>query len=230
VQVGEAIGGGWDIYKRFWRHLLPIAFVVYLVISLITILLVAIAGVLGEIASAFVSIVGLFWVQAALVEAVADVRDGRADLTLGETFGRVWPRVLPLLGASILAGIGIALGLVLFIVPGLILLTWWCLMPAAIVLENQRVFAAFGRSRQLVRGHGWSVFGVLIITYILTAVVSAVVRAIFTPLPDYLSEYLANLAGGTITAPFAAAAITMMYFRLRGETPSPAALSELEAR
>ena len=107
----------------------------------------------------------------------------------------------PLLGASILAGLGIAFGLVFLIVPGLILLTWWALIPPSIVLENRGVFESFGRSRELVRGHAWNVFGVLIITYLLSAVISGVIRAIFTPLPDYVGTYIGDVIGGSIVAP-----------------------------
>jgi hypothetical protein len=34
MQIGDPLGDGWAIYKRFWRHLLPIAFVVSVVVSL----------------------------------------------------------------------------------------------------------------------------------------------------------------------------------------------------
>ena len=126
-----------------------------------------------------------------------------------------------MLGASILAGLGIAAGLLLLIVPGLILLTWWALIAPAIVLENKGIFDSFGRSRELVRGNGWSVFGILIITYLLTSVISGVIRAIFTPLPNYLGAYIADVVGGAIVAPFSALAITLLYFRLSGaETPT----------
>ncbi len=56
------------------------------------------------------------------------------------------------------------------------------------MLEHKGVFDSFGRSRELVRGNGWSVFGILIITYLLSSVISGVIRAIFTPLPDYLGD------------------------------------------
>ena len=85
--------------------------------------------------------------------------------------------------------------------PGLILLTWWALIPPAIVLEHKDVFDSFGRSRELVRGNGWSVFGILIITYLLTSVISGVIRAIFIPLPDYLGSYIGDVIGGSIVAP-----------------------------
>ena len=89
------------------------------------------------------------------------------------------------------------------------------------MLENRGVFESFGRSRELVRGHAWNVFGVLIITYLLSAVISGVIRAIFTPLPDYVGTYIGDVIGGSIVAPFSALAITLMYFRLsENETPA----------
>jgi len=47
MQPGDPIGEGWAIYKRFWRHLVPIALVTYLVISLLSLALTALGGVLG---------------------------------------------------------------------------------------------------------------------------------------------------------------------------------------
>jgi hypothetical protein len=229
--VGDILNAAFDLYKRHWQHLITIALAFYLVAGTITLLLTIGFGAWGALGGAVILLIGIFWLTGALVEAISDIRDGREDLSATETFSRVWPRVWPLLGASILAGLGIAAGLALLIVPGLILLTWWALIPPAIVLEHKGVFDSFGRSRELVRGNGWSVFGVLIITYLLTSVISGVIRTIFTPLPDYLGSYIGDVIGGTIVAPFSALAITLMYFRLSGaeaatppqsEPPEPA--------
>ena len=46
-------------------------------------------------------------------------------------------------------------------------------MPV-VVLEKPGVFAAFGRSRELVRGHGWPVFGTLVVTWLITIGVAIV--------------------------------------------------------
>jgi hypothetical protein len=228
--VGDVLNEAFDLYKAHWKHLMGVALVFYLVASTVTLVLTILLGDWGAFAGAFVLLVGIFWLTGALIEAVADIRDGRADLTVGQTFARVRPRVLPLLGASILAGLGIALGFVFLIVPGFILLTWWSLIPAAVVLEKRDVFESFGRSRGLVRGNGWSVFGVLILTSLLTSVVSGVIRTIFTSLPDYAGQYLANVIGGTVVAPFSALAIAVMYFRLSGTHAIEPILPELEAR
>ena len=88
----------------------------------------------GTSLGSIVSVIAAFLVQAALVKAVQDVRDGRVNLNLGRD--RVRGAAIPARGgvASILAGIGIAIGLALIIVPGLILLTFWSLIVPCIVI------------------------------------------------------------------------------------------------
>jgi hypothetical protein len=157
MQPGEVLSEAWALYKAHWRHFLPLAFVVFLAISLISLVLALLLGWIGAVFATLIGFVGIFWLQGALCEAVADVRDGRADLSLSDTLQKVRPRVAPLLGAGVLAGLGVALGLILLIVPGLILLTWWSLIVPVIVLERVAATDSFGRSRALVRGNGWNV-------------------------------------------------------------------------
>jgi hypothetical protein len=213
----------WDLYKTHWRTLAPIALVVYLVLGLLSLLLGALLGVLGIVIAALISIVGTFWVQGALVEAVRDVRDGRADLSLAENFRRVQPRLPAIIAAGFLAGIGIALGFVLLIVPGLFLLTIWSMIIPAIVLEGRSAGEAFGRSRELVRGNGWNVFAVIVLT-ILTVIVAGIIVGIATFwLPDGVQGFVQDVLSNTIVVPFVASAWTLMYFALAGTATATAA-------
>ena len=123
MSPGEVLREAWELYKRHWRHLLPIAFVVYLLLSLFTIVLALLLGWLGVISGVFVSLAGVFWLQGALVIAVEDIRDGRADLSIRETLARVRPRMNTLGVTGIVASIAITIGLLLLIVPGLLLFT-----------------------------------------------------------------------------------------------------------
>ena len=92
--------------------------------------------------------------QGVVVSLVRDVQDGRRDASMGGLVNEAMPFLWPLIGAGILSGIGIGIGFILLIVPGLILLTIWAVIAPAIVVENRGVFEAFGRSRELVRGNG----------------------------------------------------------------------------
>jgi hypothetical protein len=140
----------------------------------------------------------------------------------------VQPYLWTLIGAGLLAGLGVAVGLVLLIVPGLILLTWWCLIVPVIVLEGKRVGESFGRSRELVHGHGWTVFGVVIITFLVSTIASGLIQSIFSFLGPFLRYWIGGTIANAIVDPFLAVALTLMYFHLRespaAETaPAPAA-------
>ncbi len=209
------LGEAWALYKAHWRHLLSISFVVYAGVAALSVLLTAVLSWLGSIIAAVVTVVALFWVQGALVKAVEDIRDGRVDLSLGETFQRVRPQLASIAVASILAGVAIVIGLFLLLVPGLILITWWILIVPVIVLEGSSAGDAFGRSRELVRGYGWNVFGVLLLTLLLLLVFGLVLGIVLSPVAGWLRSFVSNIVAGTLTAPFIALTWTLLYYRLR---------------
>ena len=217
----------WELFKAHWRHLVPIALVVYVAIAIIGLLLTLLLGWVGALIGAVISLVGVFWVQGALATAVEDIRDGRADLSLGETFARVRPQLGSIVVAGVLAGLGIAVGFLLLIVPGLLLMTWWVLVIPVVALERTGAGAAFGRSRELVRGFGWNVFGVIVLTILLLLAFEIVLSIVLSPLDDWLGAFVSNVVSGSLTSPFIALVWTLLYFRLRqakseAAAPSPA--------
>jgi hypothetical protein len=202
------------MYKAHASHLLTIAFVVYLLTAIVEAVFTGLLGVVGALLAAVVSIAAGFVLQATLVKAVEDVRDGRADLSFGETVQAALPALGRVALASILAGLAIGIGLVLLIAPGLFLLTIWCLIVPVIVLEGAGTTAAFGRSRQLVRGFGWQVFGTLVLVFVVMLAVNLVLGIIFAALPTAATNFLSSIVTGTLVSPFLALVLTLGYFRL----------------
>jgi hypothetical protein len=217
------IGEAWGIYKAHWRHLLTISFITYLIVAVLSALLTILLTWLGLLIGVVLTIVALFWLQAALIKAVEDVRDGRADRSLGATFEAAKPHLGAVIVAGLLGGLGIAIGFVLLIVPGLILLTIWCLIVPVIVLDGKSAGESFGASRELVRGYGWNVFGVIVLTALLLIGFQIVLTLVLSPLADWLQGFVSNIVSGTLTAPFVALVLTLLYFRLKAakETPAP---------
>ncbi|MBD0291031.1 MAG: hypothetical protein ICV74_07235, partial [Thermoleophilia bacterium] len=215
MRAGEVIREAWELYRGHWRHLLPVAFVVFALVSLFSLLLVALLGPFGQFSAAFVLFAGVFWLQGALVLAVEDVRDGRADLSLRETLSRVRPRLNTLAVAGIGAAVVIAIGIVLLVVPGLVLATWWLVVVPVIMLEGRGVFGAFGRSRQLVRGHGWSAFGLFVLTALILIAANLVLELALSPLEESVRRYASDVLSNTLFAPFVALTFTLAYYRLR---------------
>lgn len=233
MTVGGILGEAWRLYTKFFTRFFAVALIVFLIVNLINAALGSIIGtgaglaLLVALITTVVSIVGTFWLQGALVYAVDDVRDGRIDSSIGELFERVRPNLGTLIVAGILAGLGIAVGLVLLIVPGLILLTWWCLIVPVIVLEGKEVSEAFSRSRQLVRGHGWTVFGVIIVSVIAVAIASGVIQSIFSFLGPFLRYWIGGAIASAIVDPFLAVALTLMYFQLRDSPAAEAPIADI---
>ena len=218
----------WQMYKAHAWHLLTIAFVIYVGAAVIAGLL-GLAGVIGGVLAWIVELFAAFLLQAALVKAVQDVRDGRADLSLGETVSAATPSLGAVAVASILAGIAIAIGLALVIVPGLWLITIWAVIIPVIVIERSGALASFGRSRQLVRGHGWHVFGTLVLVFVIMIVVDIVLGLVFLALPQVWRSGLSTIISGTLIAPFLALVVTLIYYRLTGTDATPEAATEAGA-
>jgi hypothetical protein len=224
VSISEILDEAWNLYRRFFTRFVLVAAAVFVVVGFVS-GLVAEAGEDSALAALFwgliafgVSIVGYFWLQGALVEAVRDVRDGRVDASVGELFARARPQLPALIAAGILAGIGIALGLIALIIPGLFLLTRWFLITPVIVLEGRSAGEAFGRSWELVRGHSWDAFGLILLTLVAAAIAGLIVAGlaglVLAPLPDFLANWLSNIVVNSLIAPFVALAWTLAYYRL----------------
>jgi hypothetical protein len=99
-------------------------------------------------------------------------------MELGEAVQLGLSRLPRLFGASILFAIMIAVGFLLFLIPGIYLMGIFQLVFVAIVLENAGIGAAFGISRRLIKGYWWRstiIVSVAIIILVVLSLLGAVV-------------------------------------------------------
>jgi hypothetical protein len=204
----------WATYKAYAAHFLVIAFALYLVAAVISALLAAVAGLPGSAAGSVINLFCMFLLQAALVKAVQDVRDGRVDLDLRGTLSAALPYVLAVAAASILAAIAIVIGFALLIVPGLILLTFWSLIVPSIVIGESPALASFGRSWRTVRGYAWNVFGTYVLVFLIYIAVQIALSLIFSVLPRSGRSFIADVVSGTLVTPFISIVVSLIYYRL----------------
>jgi hypothetical protein len=219
--LSGVLGEAWTLYKRHAAHFLLIAFAIYLVIAVITALLSLALGSFGAVVGGLLSLFGTFLLQAALVKAVQDAREGRGELDLRTTVNAVLPFVWSVAIASIFASIAIAIGFALIIVPGLILLTFLSLIVPWIVVGGASAFESFGKSWATVRGYAWHVFGTYVVVLLILIVGEIVLGVILLALPDAARTFISDVVVGTLVAPFLAAVVTLVYDRLTAAHGQP---------
>ena len=204
----------WDLYKAHMIRFMTIAAGIWVFVAVLQAILIETNSFAALILGMIVSMIGFFWLEAALIKAVLDVRDGNVDMSVGETFKAAAPFLLRITGAGLLVGLGVAVGLFLLIIPGLVLLTWWVLVPAVVVVENSAPVAALGRSKELVRGYGWEVFGIIVLTFVLQIVIGFLLGLVLAPLDDAVAALISNLVSGIAVGPFVVVTWTLLYFRM----------------
>ena len=220
VDIGKVLSETFSIYGAQAGVLLGAAAVVFLVVGIAAGLAAASGSLVLSLLAAILGIVASTLYGGFVVKLVDDVRDGRRDDTVGDLFRSAAGVVGSLIGNGILKGIAVLIGLVLLIVPGLILLTIWAVTGPVIVVERKGVIDAFGRSRELVKGEGWTVFAVIVIVFVIKFVISQVAGAIGGD--SDAASIIFSTAGSIITAPITALASAVLYFDLVGGSPPQA--------
>mgnify|MGYP000601392342 CR=1 FL=1 len=215
LSIYDVMGEAWAIFTRNSPRLVLMAGIVFGVLSLFYLAVDASDSRILLPISAGVSILGVLSLQGAITGYVDDVREGRPARTASELFGAVGPVLWTLLGAEVLATIGIVGGLILLIVPGLVALTYWSGIIPAIVVERRGVLEAFRRSQELVSGSALRVFAIIVITVLVASIVANVIALALSPLPRYVDLYVASVIANAVTMPYVAVAWTVMFFELR---------------
>ncbi|MDQ0796036.1 hypothetical protein QFZ58_004524 [Streptomyces sp. B1I3] len=241
--VGEILDGAVSTMRTHWRTVLGVSLTVS-VITEVVILLVqrylmpepasidpnavgaealrqATDSMQSELISSapatFLAMIATLFTTSVLTVVISRSVLGRG-VTLSEAFTEARPRLLPLLGLTLLLSLmsaaimavgllpgmllggdaGIALAAVGFVAACVIVL-WlmirFTLAAPALMLERQPVLTSLRRSAKLVRGSWWRTFGILALTYLLVVVVTLIIAVPFgiiavTVGSDGLSEIL----------------------------------------
>jgi hypothetical protein len=225
VSISGVLQDALQIYRSLFVRSVVVAGLVFAVVGLGEALAARRATSLVTIVSLLLSLVGGLLVQGALVEAVRDLHSSRPPAPTRELYDRTRERLGTLLGASLVYGFGVVLGLVLLIVPGLIAIGRWALIVPLIVIERRGWRDAFARSNQLVTGQTGRVLVLVLIANLITGIVSLAISSLFAFMPSFLSVWLGGTVAGALTVPYQAQVLTVLYYRLtepeRAVLPQP---------
>jgi hypothetical protein len=136
----------------------------------------------------------------------------------------------PLFLSVLLAAAGVALGMLLFIVPGIYLAVRWYFVPQVVMAEGISGAAALARSVEIVKGSWWRVFGIGILTSLAVGIPAQLVQLPFEVAAKGGDSEAISLVGSTIAqvlaAPLIAIVSTLLYFDLRARREDPEATEE----
>lgn len=135
------------------------------------------------------------------------------------------PRGLAFVGLGIVAGLGIVLGLLLLVVPGLILLVRWSLSTPILISSEQGVFDSLRDSWHGTKGHFWAIVVSLIVVYLpgIALFIAGVIAAELSG-SAYAGYLVANLAFNT--AMVGGWIATVAIFSLLNQSPAVAEVFE----
>jgi hypothetical protein len=215
LDANAVLKQAWALYRRlFGRSVLLGALVLgamHLVEALATF---GRRGIVVSLLALVLAIAGLALLQGGLVEIVRGLHvDGDDDASFGDVLARSGVRLGKLTAVSLLTALGVALGSLLLVVPGVVLATRWALAVPVAMLEEGNAREALARSREIVRGNGWNVLKVLFAVGVLTALVDVPFTLAAAGAGPF-GWWLASTAASALTAPYAAHALTVAYYRL----------------
>lgn len=98
---------------------------------------------------------------AVMYGTISDLNGHRASV--GDCLSTGARFILPVIGLSIVSGLGIVLGILFFVIPGVYMAVCWSVIIPVVVVEARGFRAAFERSADLTRGHRWAVLGLMLV-------------------------------------------------------------------
>jgi hypothetical protein len=116
--------------------------------------------------------------------------------------------------AVVLSFLGIFVGLILLVIPGIYLMLRWIVVAQSASLGEREWGDALERSGELTRGFKLHVLGVLVLLILVQAAVSVPIRLVFGFHPTTASQ-LVDIPIGVLLTSFGALALALLYFDLQ---------------
>jgi len=145
--------------------------------------------------------------------AFQDIR-GRS-FELGASVSRGFRRFFPVLGTSFCYGFVLLLGLALFILPGLIILTMYLVAVPVCVVEGLGAIRSLDRSRLLTKGHRWQIFAIYVAPIVPIAVVMFVFMIIGSVVAGETGSAIGAYLGAALLSTSEAIVAIVTYHDLR---------------
>ncbi|MBX0325428.1 hypothetical protein EGH21_20585 [Halomicroarcula sp. F13] len=176
--------------------------------------------------SAIVALMSLLLLQVAAIVSIRTFVGGHTQSIPAEYFSRNMILVLinALLG-SLVYGILVFIGSVLFLIPGIIAYVAFLFMLVYIAVEDENFIAALRDSWNLTRGNWLPLFGLLLIVFVVVGVVPGILSALVSfVVSSVVGPAISTLVSGVITLPFSLLVLGILaeaFVQLRDDETMP---------
>ena len=158
------------------------------------------------------AMIGRFLIQGTLTFGVFQHLRGK-PVKLGECFvwgvRKAWTAFL----TSLLVALAVMAGFIACVIPGLYIFVIFSVSVPVAVVEGNGALAALTRSRQLTTGHGWPVFGVFVLFYVVVGVPSAIINILLAN--NFLALAITSSVYQIFAVTIAAVLACVVYYQLR---------------
>ena len=156
-------------------------------------------------------LVSLFF-QAVTIHYVNEHLMG-AQTTWIQSLMRIIPRFPVLIGATIIMGFIVILGMFALIVPGLVLAIMFILVPQVVILEDEGPISSLSRSSKLTSGNKWTIFFFFAFWFVVILLFSMILAQLA---PGVWADVL-QLISGTVFTPVIPISMTLVYHRISSD-------------
>lgn len=217
----EILDAAFEIYRRH--------FVVFIAISVFAAIPVAISSYVGESAilshqtnglsvSTLVTLLGAVFIapftEGSLACAASAAYLGR-PVDFERSVRAAFTRSGRLFFALVTKWVLLSLGLILFLVPGLIVYKRYFALPMTVLFEDNTVGRAIKRSRELSNGNGTRIFTLDGCVFIFTFMVMLVLGQIVTSISHGAVAAVERLIINMTISPFGTIVATLLYYDIR---------------
>jgi hypothetical protein len=235
--LGDILSAAFNIYKAYASKLAVIVAIVVAPLSFVSALISGVAFAPGTttvvifgkptqvpdsrgvlvllvVAAIGAAIWVIIWavLEAAIIRAAAEATIGDpVDPEASYRYG--FKRLGSVILVSLLVGLAVLGGLILFVIPGLIFAVFLCVSVPALIVEDRRGTEAMSRSWNLVKGHFWHAVGVILVAGIITGLIDGIISSIGGN--AWFVRWIFTAIATVVTAPYSALVLVLLYLDLR---------------
>ncbi len=222
----EIVSQAWSSYrlhyKKYWTYIGPL-FLGFIAAEILVATGNETMMVLGSILYAASAIYSI-WMTIVLTRLVSQGITGKKTLDEAKAKNKVWSRVLPWVGVSIVTGLVILAGTFAFIIPGIILAMMYFTSQYDVIVANKGVHESISNSIKITKGKKmnlfwtilWASIIVLLIYVVIAGVIGGALSALLAGVGNHeLGVNIGTLVAETLTIPMFLGISLALYHELK---------------